>query len=84
MSDTAARRAHRADFYALDGYPTCPRCFNICGRLASKCADCGAELFPSHLALSRLGELGSSAMRRRRIAAQVREDSQAARERENR
>lgn len=84
MSDTADRRAARSDAYALDHFPTCPHCGNLCGRLASKCADCGAQLYPSHLALQRLEALGSRSMRRARLTALVREDAKAARERERR
>lgn len=28
-----------------DHYPTCPRCGNLCGRLAARCADCHAKLY---------------------------------------
>lgn len=29
----------------MSGYPSCPHCGNLCGRLARVCADCGAFLY---------------------------------------
>lgn len=82
MTDTAASRQRANDLNALDHFPTCPHCGNLCGRLATKCADCGCALYPPHVTLQLATGVGSGAMRRRRLAAQVREDQEAARERE--
>ena len=78
-SEKISRQLERA---TPDHLPTCPHCGNLCGRLATKCADCGCALYPPHVTLQLATEVGSASMaRRRRIAAQVREDAKAARER---
>jgi predicted amidophosphoribosyltransferase len=52
------RAAHDAGLVEPDHYPTCPRCGNLCGRLAVICADCGARLKPTPEDLKILREHG--------------------------
>jgi len=42
--DNAAYRAHARESVTPDHFPTCPRCGELCGKLAIICADCGARL----------------------------------------
>lgn len=67
MTENAATRAQQSDRYGIDLYPSCPRCGNLCGRLAVVCADCGARLKPTEndLRLARMN------------AARPREDTEA-------
>jgi tRNA(Ile2) C34 agmatinyltransferase TiaS len=45
MGDSWAKYQARWDNLLPDHFPSCPRCGNLCGRLAVRCADCGARLF---------------------------------------
>lgn len=56
--DNAARRAERRNGVSPDHFPTCPRCGNLCGRLAVICADCGARLKPTDNELPALARNG--------------------------
>ena len=41
-----ARTDHAAaDLAMRDHFPTCPRCGDLCGRMAYRCSDCGAKLY---------------------------------------
>ncbi len=84
MSDTSLNRARQDGCNALDLVPTCPNCGNLCMIEAAICIDCGGRLYPTKVDLDRAAGVGSVAMRRARIAARVREDSQAAREKVSR
>lgn len=64
-------------FWMSDHHPACPSCGDLCGRLARKCASCGRPLYPSDLDLDAAERVGSGAMRRDRLAAQLREDAEA-------
>lgn len=77
-SDTAARRQRQDDRNALDRYPACPRCSNLCGLLAVVCADCGARLRPTEFDLRDAQAVGSAAMQ----AARNGEAESSTRERE--
>jgi hypothetical protein len=77
VTETAGIRARRDDLGALDHYPTCPRCGDLCGRLARICVECGAELFASPVDLADAQAVGSHAMN----AAPKRDDTPATRER---
>lgn len=42
--DNALDAARRLDHWLPDHFPSCPRCGNLCGRLARVCAGCGTRL----------------------------------------
>ncbi len=56
MSETAASRQFRGDRIALDRFPTCPRCGDLCEPYATIC-ECGCRLRANHLELARLRAL---------------------------
>jgi ribosomal protein L32 len=76
VTDTARLRADRTDVMSADHYPECPSCGDLCGVLAEKCSSCGAYLYPSRLDLAAIRNVGLSAMRKRRLAALLREDAE--------
>jgi len=45
MVKTARQYADALDLILGDHFPTCPRCGNLCGRLARVCVDCGCRLY---------------------------------------
>lgn len=75
--ETAARRQAQDDRNALDHFPVCPGCGDLCGVLAQVCANCKAQLYSTDLDLANIAAVGLQAMRRRRLAALVREDTEA-------
>lgn len=66
-------RTEPRDRISPDHYPECPKCHDICGRLARVCASCGTALFDPRDAVG----VESPVMN----AAPKREDSPATRER---
>lgn len=44
-SDTASYKYRAHEAVTADSMPACPRCGNLCGRLARICVDCGAKLY---------------------------------------
>lgn len=65
MSDTSSDRQARGDRIALDRFPTCPRCGDLCEPYATIC-ECGCRLRATHLELARL-----RALRKPRIVPNV-------------
>ena len=70
-NDLAAMRAARHAAVTDDNFPACPRCGNLCGRLAIVCADCGARLKPTENDLRDAADHGKVS----RNAAPPREDT---------
>ena len=54
----AGRDAATMDLLALDHYPTCPRCGDLCARGSSSC-DCGAHLLVGPLGGTRNPRAGN-------------------------
>jgi hypothetical protein len=75
--DASSKRSHEQA--TSDHYPACPRCGNICGVCATKCADCGARLLPTMGDNLLAGERSSSAVKR--AASEGLEASERERER---
>ena len=53
MLDNADYRARTMNLLGPDHYPACPGCGDLCGLLAQRCANCGAQLYadppPAHV-----------------------------------
>ncbi len=53
--DSGEYRARRHEAVTGDHFPACPRCGDLCGRLAQVCAECGTRLYDAEFSTDPTG-----------------------------